>query len=83
LAALLAVAAADAPGFLFISFLSFTLHATLRHPQLHVGHGKWKATKNENKTPKTPKRMGEPFLGWTEITEVMIQYDDHTARRTR
>lgn len=39
--------------------------------------------KKRKQNPKTPKRMGEPFLGWTEITEVMIQYDDHTARRTR
>ena len=60
---------ADALGFLFIFFLSFTLHATLRHPQLHVGQGKWKATKNEN---KTQKRMGNLFWGgrrlWSNTT---------------
>jgi hypothetical protein len=69
--------AADAPGFLFISF-HFPSRFTPRYDILNCISGRENGHKKRKQSQQNKRE--KPFLGWKEV---MIQYGDHTARRTR
>lgn len=69
--------AADAPGFLFI-FFHFPSRFTPRYDILNCMSGRENGHKKRKQSQQNKRE--KPFLGWKEV---MIQYGDHTARRTR
>ena len=77
LVAFLIFSAADAPGFLFI-FFHFPSRFTPRYDILNCMSGKENGHKKRKQSQQNKRE--KPFLGWKEV---MIQYGDHTARRTR